>query len=571
MRRVALVLFLWSQLGVTAWAQDKPLPPPKDFRPETRRATDVLPALTLPEYVITGTDLLAFTEDRKKFIDEPAAADFTSRVGRGQREQRYMGTAPTRLPLGLRDLPGNLRVFGARLGYGTFHTPLAHAWFADHFTRGDIGVEAAYEASRGHVPRADYKTGELRVQGGTWLPRDITPLFASSRIEGDVEFGATRYGLYADKLQRLDPSMEFTRSGNHLRLGVGLISRRNAVIDHELSMFYAHSALEEHLALRDTLPLGTYEQAEQRFGIDGRVRTTWNDFPIEANIGLHVADMSERAADATRPYHLALAGRSRYALSEQWRLDGGVTMYLYRGNDDASSFRLYPSLRATWQMDESYALWLAYEPEVRERTFHALRNENPFLMLASAIRHTDIPMLFSAGIALDDRRATAGRMYVEYISSNSWGSYSPLPDPVRQQWSLRYGAQSRMFALHADIQHRFTERTQAQATLSLRSSHDEELDNAVPYLPSMELRAIVSHKLPFDLEVQANAHLTGEQEAGSGTIPAWMLVGAEIRWRPWTHAGLFLLFTNALDQRYQRWKGYHERPFFMMGGVEVGF
>jgi hypothetical protein len=63
----------------------------------------------------------------------------------------------------------------------------------------------------------------------------------------------------------------------------------------------------------------------------------------------------------------------------------------------------------------------------------------------------------------------------------------------------------------------------------------------------------------------------GEQEADGGALPAWMLLGFDMEYRVIRNIGVFLRFENLLDQSWQRWPGYSERPFFMMGGLTAHF
>ncbi len=550
-------------------AQDKPLPPPRDFKPETRRAADVLPALHLPEYVITGSDVASFTDDRKGGIGEPDARSLTSRAGRGVREPRFMGTSPTRLPLGLTALQGIQNVAGLRIGYGTFYTPSVEAWYADRFENGDIAVDGDFEQSRGHVRLADYKHAQLRASGGVYLPRDIHPLFAASRLEGDFEIQGKRYGLYADKLQAQIPPLDFQRSGERLLLRGGVVSRKNTVFDHELSMFFASSSLEEHMSVRDTLPLETYQQVEQRFGVDFASRHEVYGIPVRTNAQLHFSGLKHNADDASSPLYLLTGASGRFGFSDNLWLDGGLNMIVHRGSNQAANVRLYPQVRLSLRLHDDYTGWVAFEPEVRERTFDEFRRLNPFLMIASELRHTDVPILFSSGIAFDNRRFTSGRIFLEYLSTSSWPRFDLLPDPVRQQWELRYGAWTSIFSVQAELHHRFSKRTRIQLNAVVRSSKDDELDDAVPYLPNLEVRTMVAHDFPFGLSVQAHAQLAGEQFTQEGDIPAWMLVGLEMEYRLLRNIALFLRFSNMLDHDYQRWRGYRERPFFMMGGVTI--
>ncbi|MBE0644588.1 MAG: TonB-dependent receptor [Bacteroidetes bacterium] len=567
--RLALLILILT--GQVLLAQDKPMPPPRDFKPETKEARDVLPALTLPEYVITGSDMISFTEDRKSGATAPDSKEFTARAGRGKREQRFFDTSPTHMPLRLAELTGSDEVFRLRAGLGTFSTPLFEAWYADRYHLGDAAAHMAYERSNGHVAHADYSRFNFDVAGGTYLPRDLTPFLASSRVQGDVEIEAEDFGLYADKMTRHDPTLDFRRNALGFSAGIDVISRRNAIVDHDLRLFFSHYAIEEALAVRDTLPLEEYQQIENRFGLEGNVKTMIERQSIRFGLRLHVNDLTESAATASRPFFLRTDGMTVFALSERLKLHTSAALFLYRGSDQASQVRLYPSLELRHLLSDDWSLFAGWIPNVEERTLHGFLRQNPYLMLASTVRHTDMPLRFEAGASFDNRGQSSARVSLEYLSSRSWPRFALLPDPIQQQWEMRYDGSASVFNIRADIAHAFSAETRIHADILLRTSAIGEDNSRIPYMPDYEARVLLRHDFPFALSVQSTVQLVGEQEADGGALPAWMLLGLELEYRVVRNFGLFLRFDNLLDQGWQRWPGYRERPFFMMGGITAHF
>lgn len=554
-------------------AQDKPLPPPRDFKPETKEARDVLPVLSLPEYVITGSDMIRFVEDRKGAATEPDSRMFTARAGRGEREQRFTDTSPTRMPLRKPDLTGSDEVLRLRAGIGTFSTPLFEIWYGDRYERGDAAAHAAYERSAGHVDGADYSAFQFDMRGGTYLPRNVHPLFASSRIQGDVAADVRDYGLFADQMKRDEQQidLDFRRRTFGLRMGIDLLSRQNVIADHTVRLSFAHRAIDERLGLRDSLDLDEYRQIENRLGLDATTRLSAGGHDVDLSLQLHVNDLSERSSGSTRPFYIRGAGGTVFPIDEATRLEAGLALNLYRGSDHASQFRLYPTLLLRRMLGSDWSLFAGWLPEVRERTLDEFLHVNPYMMLASVIRHSDIPWRFSVGTAFDDRKASSARFALEYLSTASWPRFSLLPDPVRQQWELRYDGRASVFGARAELAHHFGADTRIQTTLDFRTSSLGETQGRIPYLPDYEARILLSHTLPFGLRLQSTMQLVGEQEADGGALPAWLLLGLEFDYRLVPNLGLFLRFDNLLDQDRQQWPGYRERPFFLMGGVTAHF
>ena len=563
-----IALLLCSCLPVSA--QDKPLPPPRDFKPETKEAADVLPALFLPEYVITGSDLISFTEDRKEILEGPDSRAFTARAGRGAREQRFMDTAPTRMPLRKPDLTGSEHVFLTRLGYGGFATPHVHMLYGDRYSLGDAHASLMYESSDGHVARADYTRVQFAAGGGTYLPRTLTPILSSSRLQGGIRADVHEYGLYADKLPRERPSPEFRRNALSVEAEAGLLSRRNTLFDHELHLRFGHTAIDEEFSLLDTMQLAEYSAAETRIALDGEAEFHSGAYPIHTNAFLHVNDLTERSDASVRPFFIGARGGSRHRLGEATTLSGALAFWLYRGSDHAAQFRVYPQLRLQHMLSDDWSLEAAYAPAVEERTLAGLLEQNPYLMLAADIRQTDVPLRFEAAASYDNRASTAARIGLRWSSSSSWPRFSLLPDPVRQQWQVLYNGRTDVTEVRGQFKHAFSPHTHLQADAVIRVSGNDELDGNVPYLPNHEWRVLIGHRFPFDLHVQSTLQLVGEREiTGGGTLNGWMLLGLEIEYRLLRNAALFLRFDNLLDQNYEVWDGYRARPFFAMGGIII--
>ncbi|MCB2204097.1 hypothetical protein KQI65_05055 [bacterium] len=572
LRLLFLPAILSCLLPATAQAQDKPRPPVRNFEPETRQASDVLPALDLPEYVITGSDMISFTEDRKTTLSWPDNAGFTARAGRGIREQRFFGTEPTRMPLRKRALTGSEEVFRLKAGIGTWSTPHLQAWYADRYQLGDLASHVLYERSDGHVPRADYSRFNFDIDAGTYLPRNLTPLLASSRIQGAFHARVHEYGLYADKLQQDAPALDFRRSLTQLDWQADLISRRNTILDHSLSLFFRHTGVDEQLAVRDTMDLEDYSSLENRIGLDGTATLRVPGYRLETSGGIHVNDLSEAAEGSTRPFFMHAGAATIHRFDVKNSLDVRARLYLFRGSMQATQLRLYPTILFRHRLTDDWQLHAGYAPEVQERSFADFMHLNPYMMLASEIRHTDIPLRFEAAAEWDNRHRSSARIIASYSSSSSIARFSLLPDPVRQQWALHYDGNSSMLDLRGDLAHAFSTATRIQGSALFRSTHNDVVDGSIPYMPSYELRLMLQHSFPFDLTLQASTQLAGGQVNSDGAdIPAWLILGFECEYRLTDYASLFLRVDNLLDQSYEQWDDYRERPFFMMGGAVLRF
>lgn len=569
-RALHAAAFLLLVSAVPLAAQDKPVPPPTDMRPETTTPVrKKLPGLNLPQYVITGADEIGFPPSAKQEAELLRPADFAERAGRGDREARFADVAMLRRPLDLAPLDSLRRRLKVLAGYGRFATPRVEVWYGDRFVLGDIAAHVGYEQTDGHVARADRSRFALDLTGGTWLPAYAHPLFARSRLEGSLAFAREEYGLYADKLAAPAPVIDLRRTLTTGRWGALLASRGNRIVEHEVALGLEHTVLDEQAARRDSADLGGFRREEHVLALDARAGLALLDHPLDLGMDLRLGMGTTTTGNPNRPFFSHVFAESRHAFGRATELEGGVHLWLMQGSQAPLSARVYPRLTLTHRLDTEASVFAAWVPAVERMTLAEMLAEHPYLDATAELRHTDIPVRVRLGGAWDDRRTLSARAWIEYTWAAAWLREEPAGEPLAQTFRAAYAGGTSITALHVDGEYRVPGAGRVQGRLALRSARVADADAALAQVPGVELAAMYVHPFAFGLELGVRLGLEAARSDRLGDLPNIFLVGLDATWAITPEFGVFARVENLLDQRTERWRGYSQRPLFVMGGVTL--
>ncbi len=549
-------------------AQDKPVPPPTDIRPET--STPVrkkLPGLNLPQYVITGADEIGFPPSAKEEAELLRPAGFAERAGRGDREARFGDVSPLRRPLDVAALDGLRKRLRVLAGFGRFSTPLIEAWYGDRYTLADIAAHLRYEQSDGHVDRADHTRFNIDLTGGTWLPTTAHPLLARSRLEGSVAVSHDTYGLYADKLPVTAPPLDLRRGLTTARWGASLASRGNSIAEHHAAVHLEHTVLHEDAALRDSADLGRFSREEHVLALAaGAQLHAWGQ-PVDAEIDLRLGMGTTTAGNPNRPFFGEISAASRFTLGASTDLEGGLHFWLMQGSRTTLSGRMYPRFTLTHHLDTEASLFAAWLPSVERMTLGGMLLRSPYLDATAELRHNDVPVRAQIGGAWDDRSRLAVRTWIDFSYATSWLRVDRGSDPLAQTFETAYAGGTSITALHVDGAYQIPGAGRLQGRLALRSARVAGEDVPLAYVPGVEVSTIYTHAFGFGLELGAQLTLEASRRDRDGDLPTLLLVSLHAEYAITPLFGVFARVHNLLDQRTEQWRGYSQRPIFIMGGL----
>ena len=550
--------------------QDKPTPPPKEFKPELQPPRKTMPSLNLPEYVITGSDVIIYSGYSKENIAVHDPEEFQRRAGRGVRESWYGDPSPIKAPLNPEPLPGNEYFLLAQAGYGNFSTPYAEVWYSQHYDRGDLRAHAAFESSDGHVSESDYSDIGIDVMGGSYFSSDLPDIIRRSRIQGDLSYEHRDYGLYGNDVLAVTPDLLFRRTYSTFDLGMDLVSRKNRLFDYNARVFTAYTSFDEEMfATNVDTSVAASENTEQTIGMNlGAVFHT-EHFPIHLHTTIQTTDISETDTSSTNPLYFAIGADAEWMIGGVLNLRAGLEFLAWENSDETSHSTLHPSVYASYAVTGDVDIFGAFEPSVSYTTSRSLYERNPYFALGSVLRSQDKSLNFKLGAGYDDRKFISLRGYIQYSEIEDYTRFVQEDIPVHRQWGVEYDGRSTITSLHAETKVRFSEKNYVLGEAVYRSSENDLTGEAIPYLPDYELSAVYSHDIIERLNAQVSAKLLGTRLADAEELSAVLNLGIEGSYWMTENVGAFVRLRNFFDENYQLYQGYDARPLFVMGGLKA--
>lgn len=564
--RFRLIAFAAILAARPVLAQDKPVPPPRAFEPETRQPLRQPQPIQLPEYIILGSDRINVDADRSEHLDDVPASAFIGRLGIGARESVLGSVAPLRRPLVHESLPGDRYTVLARIGMGRYSTPIAEAWAQKDFRTADMTAHARFEQSDGHVVGADYSRFTFDATAGSHFPASSTPILARSRVQGFLSYDTYGYGLFGAPSLTESPAPSFDRRANAVRYGAELISRRNPVIDHRAVLTMQHFTLVETMTVNDSIPRRTFDRSEHRLGLNVHVSREIASHPVDAELNMAYTVQRSGLPGIHDPLFIRAAAQTTHVFHDDLLLEGALRLHLFRGTDGITHARIYPAALLRYSLDADYHVFALAEAAVRERTLRMLFEQNPYTAHWAGVRHDILPVHLQIGAGYDDRTLLAGRIMLDYSAIQSFAVYTRLAHPLSQMWDVAFDDVS-ISTLRADASWNITTSDRIAAQGALRTGRDEMQDAPIPYLPDFQVSGLYSHRFPFALTVTGTLELIGSRPGDPGRLPARLNIGVNAEIWPTEHIGAFATISNLFDQRGEFWDGYPERPMFFMIGL----
>jgi hypothetical protein len=516
--------------------------------------------------VLSRMEQEKLTEDAKLSPELSNPDDFLARTGRGDREAQFRNTFPSHAPRVEEELPVRPQVAFVRAGFGLFSTPHAEGWYGRSFPVGDINAHAAFEKSSGYVPRAEYSRFAFDLTGGSYVPGDMPPLLARSRVEGAFHFFSHEYNLFANNLKPVLPRLEFDRSRRDISYVVGLLSRKNELADYEIRIGADHTLLWENETEPDSLRSNQYHLFEATYFIDAEYRLKTEILPVLCKALMYFSD-NTNAIDRHNPWLGKLIASGTYEIDNDFAVSGDVRFILSRGTADKFAGRLGGTLRGFYSFEDDFTVFAELSRDVIRRTISSLLELNPYASLDAGLEHQFVPVRIEGGIGYDNRLELSGRVSLGYDQVESFPIFVRKKDQFAQQWDVDYSGSTRLYRLAGELTYRPTTFDELYGKIDLTMGSNSAHDGRVPYLPDFEVGALYRHEFPFRLDISFLLQWLGERPTESTTLPSVLVLSFNAEYRFHQHLGAFLSIRNLTAQKYEAWPGYSALPFFPMFGI----
>ncbi len=208
------------------------------------------------------------------------------------------------------------------------------------------------------------------------------------------------------------------------------------------------------------------------------------------------------------------------------------------------------------------------------QTVEQFHEQNRFLGYSNLLRHT-YSIRVKGEATLKFYRGSRLYAGVTYLNAQRYSYFSPIsisrPAGQLDFYTISYGDVTNM-KIYAGIIHQLAPGTfWMNAQIYLQNPKLNGSNEAVPFHENWGLTASATYR-PIDrITIKGwTQFLAGREPALSGTeLDNILLVGAQLDVRIIDGIGAYVKVINLLDQEYQYWQGYIERPLQLYGGITI--
>ncbi len=492
MIRCAAAFALALLLGDSSPAQEKREPPPHsvEIQPDTTLRTSAakLPSIDLPEYVITGKEVIDLPQASKR-SPEPQAREVLLDRGDllGGRESAAALAAGVSHPPPMMSVA---KIFDGKVsaGYGSYRTPFFDGWFGQTFGVAGFLLKAGYVSSAGHLSHADYRKGYSELSGTTTLPDEAGP-FAGARVKGTFGMDGHSYRLYGST----NPSLQ--RTVGRMTLAFSIHDTPSDLIDYGAKFSVQTASQKDNTSARETC-----------IGLELNGNRTLGTVELQGDAAFWIDSYSAPVA-LQNPNLLMIGLSARRQFSEIWDIFGGIVAFSYRGTDAGAVTKIYPRIRASLHATPSVTFFASVQPGVTRSGLSSMIQENPYLVNTLQIRHLDRSVDITLGTEANIGQAVRTRVAVGVERLRNLPLY--VDQGSAGIWAVDYAGATDIVSFEGEVYADFGERDNAAGSIIARTARNSFTNAAVPYLPALEISGLYQHSFPAGITLEVIMKVAG--------------------------------------------------------------
>ena len=533
--------------------QEKPAPPPSrealgPGHQDSSGLASSLPAISLPDFVVTGSMAIEPPEIQKIFPPENESP-LSSARSLGQVGDTQVGASPA-APVS--PLPGTV-VWGWRgllsAGYGTFRSPRAEARLSSVSEAYDVHGEASYHRTTGFLPATDRSGGRVGV-GGSLLLSSSYPWLNSARAGADVLYRSRSYRLYGSSM----PSTMRTISSGELEMS--LTSAAAVALPRTIGLSLATATVTDSSStVTQTLLGASTEAGTELLGI-----------PWEGAISFRGVTLSGSMSGQVT----LLEGRFSTGQLEVGPLfvRAGLSGFLGSGTAGPGLAKLTPKILVGADLTAGHEVRVSYAPAAQSTSLTSALEGEPYLSVPVELRNQYDATAFEISL----RSAWSQRLAsVLAVRVSSLRDEPLLADSAQAGvWIMRYEGTTSVVSVTASAVANLSANDYFAISGTVRRFHNSVWSEHVPYRPKVEVSGWYRRTFAFGLSVEPSVAFSGDREtslAGDSRLPGVPMAALRVEWEALRAVRLFLKAENILDRRYEVWRGYRGKPLTILLGA----
>lgn len=457
----------------------------------------------------------------------------------------------------------DIRAF-ARGGYGSYQTPVAQFWGVQRLSENQyVGGDLNFSSSGGHLESqpSSFRFMDANAEFGTKLDRQTR---LNLNLNGQSDFH------YLPRLEN-PPSSGLEYGKNYFGMGFdGEIKRRKNsfagwTIDAEIEYFdikFDDPNVSEYI--NETVYRGSFN----KYWPGSRVNETYH-ITADAQTGVSGPDDNQEGWTT-----LQAGAQYNRLFNYSTKLIAEASVYYTTSAFETTTY-IGPRLVLEHSLDDRLILTGSLSGKPYLQTLETHHETNRFLTGPTPLRHSyemkagaSASYKYYEGSTVDARisysRTSDLPVYVQQVRTNVIG------EPIAIFYDVIYRDASNL-RLEAGITHQLLpERFWVSARAYVQNP---TLDNGnrIPFRENAGLQGSLSARFLKTISIEAWADYVGGRKTGVGgeTLDGFLLLGSQIDVKISERFGAYLKGVNLLDQDYELWRGYTERPRQVFGGITL--
>jgi hypothetical protein len=465
----------------------------------------------------------------------------------------------------------------ARLGYGNYQSVQAKFWGAYPFadSSSHLGLGFNLTSSGGHLDNrpSSFRFLNARANYGAHLSNKLS-LNLHAGLQNDFNFPA---------VFNPNPETDYFRiknSGEHGGISIGGINNAASWWKLKAGVRGFKTKFNDQSTAAGINEIDYKASFKDQWGLARPNQTI--SLKIGGRGGSYDPQKLERQQWGT------VFGGVRYKQLFNYKTHIEIAARAYYTSDIKQN-KVYPG--GMFKFDHWFANHLKITGEVQAKpylyTVEQLHNQNRFLGVDNRLIHTyDVDVTGKAQIKY--YRGSKLHFGVRYSNYQNYAYFTPSitypihldnqlapnpPGPVYHNYYTVNYQNATNFRLFAGLtQQLVPERFWLTAKIYVQHP---ELNNGdkIPFQENWGIRASTTIR-PIDrVSLEGWANFTGKRHTGikDNTVGSFVLVGARLDVNLIKNIGIYGKLVNILNNHYQFWQGYQERPFQAFGGITIKF
>lgn len=458
----------------------------------------------------------------------------------------------------------DINAFG-RFGIGSYVSPEAKFWGVSRISdKSYIGGDFDYSSSDGHLDTQESSFRFFDANG-----EFVTKLSDQSRLGLTGGFNSSFNNMFDFPTFSSIPD-EARKKYDGFNLGVDFQNSKNTITGWKANanIRYYNAELINGGSLSGKSEERVYNGSVAKRWAGGNVSET---FAVKAGVRGGNYDNNSPSVDDW----LTVQGGVEYERLFNYKTKVSVDASVYYAMDEFTN-KVYvgPEVKVEHPLLEMLTVTVKAEAKPYVKTVEQLHTENRFLNVANRLRHS-YRMSGTAEASLEYANRGVLNFGVQYEDISDYPIYQREEAPVGIGTAYRFYETN-----YQDIN-----RAKAYVSVAHEIITDRFWVNGKVYLQSPKIKD--GDRIPFEEKVGVNSSLT-VRPINKLTFEAWadyvgsrrtlqtdqqldgfFLLGGQADFQITKRFGAYVKLVNLLNQDYQVWQGYTERPFQAFGGVTV--